>query len=389
MNATTQSIKYLIISVFLTLGLGFLSCGSDGDDNGPEVPSKDFVKLDKDTAKLYVNEQIILNPTFSSEAISQKLFKWTTDKSNIVKIEENEDKSVTITALGLGKVMVKIEAVDESISDSCLITVSRNANDIVRVLAIGNSFTVNAMNEHFYKLAISGKKKVVIARLTKGGQTLQEYLSSAKNNLPEYNYWKIDENGAATSIDGKTMAEVISDEKWDYISFQQQSERGDEYDECAPYIPGLIEYVKNKSSNPNTQYVWFQYWPFALNYTWNDFDERYGRDQLKMLAALVDVGNRCSKLVDPNMLIFPFGTTIQNVRSSSVGDNVCADGYHLNTYGCFTVSCTWYEAIFGDVINNPYKPAGISDINIEISKYAAKYAVAKPRMATDMTDFKE
>ena len=371
------------ISTFLllifTLLLGISSC-SDSDND--EVEKEKYVKLEKSSIELSENEEITITPIFSSKEVAEADFRWSVDQENIVKITPNFDHSATIKALNKGKVTLKIECVDINLSATCEITCT--GDGVIRILAIGNSFTDNAMNAHVHHLATKGGKEVVIARLTAGGETLDGHWNNAQQNSKSYSYWKMDKEGKTTTVGGKSMEEALADEKWDYISFQQQSERVGKFDSFEPYIPKLVEYAKNKSQNPSCEYVFFQAWAFGTNYplSWTDFEEDYGRDQNVMLTAITDVANRISKLVDPKMLIFPFGTTIQNGRTSSLGNDYCSDGYHLNAYGCFTVACTWYEQIFGNVANNPYQPSEFSEKEITVAKIAAKHAVSNPNQIT-------
>lgn len=83
------------------------------------------------------------------------------------------------------------------------------------------------------------------------------------------------------------------------------------------------------------------------------------------------------------------GTTIQNGRTTSIGDEWDKDGYHLNTaYGLFAAACTWYETISGNsVLENAWKPSSVTDGQAEIARNAAHYAVEKPFEVTDMSDY--
>jgi len=62
-----------------------------------------------------------------------------------------------------------------------------------------------------------------------------------------------------------------------------------------------------------------------------------------MYTAIVDASKRITELEEISVLI-PSGTEIQNARTSSLGDTLTRDGYHLElTYGRFTAACTWYQ----------------------------------------------
>lgn len=105
-----------------------------------------------------------------------------------------------------------------------------------------------------------------------------------------------------------------------------------------------------------------------------------------MHVAIVNAVEQSCKLITPNMSTIPAGTAIQNGRTSAIGDKFCQDGYHLNRdIGRFAVACTWYEFVFGNVMDNLYQPENIPEHHTAIAKRAAYCAVAKPGEVTDMS----
>lgn len=381
----------LTLLLFLLISIGAISCGGGSDapenpgtGNGPVTPETEYVTLDKESARLDIGEIVTITPIFSGQTLSAKNFAWTTNESDIVRLMPNQDRSVEITGLKAGSAEVKFAADDNSASVICKIVV-RDPNSVVRILGIGNSFTDDAIQTYLSDLANAAGKKVVIARLTYGGAELSDHAEWAKSNAKVYAYWKMDENMVASSSGGKSVMDAVADENWDYISFQQQSVAAGQFNTYVPFLPDLVEYIRSKTQNTDTQYTVLQTWSFAYNYTYPDY-AYYGTNQLKMLDSLTSAAYRVSEMVTPKMAVLPAGTAIQNGRTSSVGDSFCRDGYHLDmSIGRFTVACTWYEAIFGNVAGNPYKPAGMSDKYAEIAKNAARLAVDKPKSVSEMT----
>lgn len=255
----------------------------------------------------------------------------------------------------------------------------------IRILGIGNSFTVDALNEYLHKLAAADGRRVVTAHLTIGGATLEEHAANAKADAPNYRYVKTDWDGKVVASEVKSVSGAVLDEKWDYVCFQQQSWLAGQFDSYEAWLPELAAFVKDRASNPDMTCAILQTWAFAHDYGYPDY-EQYDNDQLTMYRALVDATERAGALVTPGMLVIPAGTAIQNGRTSVIGDAFCRDGYHLNgAIGRFTVACAWYAAIFGDdVMNNPYVPENIPARHVEIAKRAARYAVVNPGEVTDM-----
>jgi hypothetical protein len=257
----------------------------------------------------------------------------------------------------------------------------------VRILAIGNSFSQDAVEQYLYELAETEGIEIIVANLYIGGCSLERHVSNARNNSAVYEYRKITE-GTKTNKSNMTLAAGLTDEDWDYISLQQVSGNSGQYETFAASLPELVQYVKDHASNENMKLMLHQTWAYAANSSHADFPN-YDKNQTKMYEAIVDAVNRASQLVGINIII-PSGTAIQNGRTSYIGDNFTRDGYHLEiTYGRYTVACTWFEKIFGkNVVGNTYAPEGVHASKIAIAQHAAHAAVQRPDAVTAMEEYK-
>ena len=263
----------------------------------------------------------------------------------------------------------------------------RDNKDVVKILAIGNSFSQDALETYLYELAKAENIQVIIGNLYIGGASLELHWNNAKENKPAYQYRKIDIYGNKTNTPETSIADAIADEDWDYISFQQVSSSSGIYESYVEPLPLLFEYVKQKTTNPDVKYVLHQTWAYAQDATHTGFTS-YNNEQLTMYNAIVDAAWRAKDLV-PIDIVVPAGTAIQNGRTSVIGDNFCSDGYHLDiNIGRYTAACTWFETLFNvNVIGNSFKPDALSDFEAEIAQHAAHYAVKKPKEITEMKDF--
>lgn len=268
-------------------------------------------------------------------------------------------------------------------------TAAESDADTVKILGIGNSFTVDAMEKYINELAKADGKIVITAYAAIGAATLEKHLQNAKSGEKAYQYVKRGEDGSVAAVSGKSIEDCVLDEKWDYIFFQQQSFLSGVFESYRPYIANLVQYVKSKSRNPGTIYCLLQTWAYAYDSPPSGF-EYYNNNQLVMFTALANAANKASKLVEPEMMIIPAGTAIQNGRTSVIGDEFCRDGYHLNDTGRFAAACTIYESIFksGNIKNNSYKPQNMPDNYADIVKTAAYYAVTEPDIITDLSEAK-
>lgn len=255
---------------------------------------------------------------------------------------------------------------------------SASAQDkILKVLAIGNSFSEDGIENYLYDLAKADGKKIIIGNMYIGGASVELHVKNSREDKTAYAYRKIGLDGEKVATKDVSISKAIADEEWDYISLQQASPFSGQYDVIMNDLPELIKYV-NSLKKPHTKLLYHQTWAYQHDSDHKGF-ANYDNSQSKMYTAIANTTKRISKIKDFDMVI-PAGTAIQNARTSSQGDTYTRDGYHLElTYGRFTAACTWYEKLFGiDVRKNSYKPAKVSDKQAKIAKQAAHKAVKKP-----------
>ncbi|HTN19210.1 MAG TPA: DUF4886 domain-containing protein [Pelobium sp.] len=259
---------------------------------------------------------------------------------------------------------------------------------VIKILAIGNSFSEDALEYFLYDLAKAGGHKIIIGNLYIGGAELALHWKNASGNKDAYSYRKIGKDGEKVVRSKMSIASALADERWDYISFQQVSSKSGLYQTYTEPLPALVNYVKEKVQNPDTRYILHQTWAYAQTSTHKGF-ANYGNSQKKMYSAIVKTTNKINKAYHFDMLI-PSGTAIQNARTSFVGDHMNRDGYHLNLIlGRYTASCTWYEKIFNEsVIGNTFHPEKLSNYETEMAQNAAHTAVLNPFKVTVLKQFK-
>lgn len=247
--------------------------------------------------------------------------------------------------------------------------------DTIRVLAIGNSFSEDAVEQHLYELAKADNKCIIIGNMYIAGCDLGKHLDNIRNNSAAYSYRKVI-NGKKRTISNVSIATALDDEEWDYVSLQQVSGSSGLYNTYTP-LGEIIENITVRE--PGAKIAWHTTWAYQGDSNHPDFPKYYS-DQLFMYNAIQT--SVLLMLTDyPEIkLVIPTGTAIQNGRTSFIGDNFTRDGYHLNsTYGRFTAACTWYEALTGvDVTQNSYRPANVTDEQSFVARYCAHYAVQNP-----------
>ncbi|MDD4516740.1 DUF4886 domain-containing protein [Massilibacteroides sp.] len=256
---------------------------------------------------------------------------------------------------------------------STSITVYGNDN-VVKVLAIGNSFSEDATETYLDDLARAGQVKMIIGNAMIGGCSLERHWNNALLDLPDYSYRKIDVQGEKKVEPKKTLLDMINDEDWDYITIQQASHFSGVYATYLPYLPNLVTYLKKHAKNPNVKIAFHMTWAYAKDSKHGGF-LKFGKDQNRMFDAIVDAVQRATAKSGIDIII-PAGPAIQYARESELGDNFCRDGYHLNDFGKFTAACVWYEVLTGKpATDNPFKLSEASTEQDIIIKKSAHRAI--------------
>ena len=244
----------------------------------------------------------------------------------------------------------------------------------IKILAIGNSFSEDAIEQYLHELADADGIETIIGNLFIGGCSLERHMQCVNGNLPDYRYRKIGVDGVTKETPKCVIARAIADEEWDYVSVQQASHFSGDYTTYQPYLSQLVAYVKAHTKK-DVKIVFHQTWAYAKNSDHGGF-KRYGNSQKQMYDAINGALKQVIKDIHPDVIV-PSGTAIQNARTSSIGDNMNRDGYHLNLlYGRYTAACTWFQAIFKrSVVGNSYAPEGVTAEQKNIAQKAASAAV--------------
>jgi len=249
-------------------------------------------------------------------------------------------------------------------------------NDTLRVLAIGNSFSEDAVEQNLHEIGLADGKVLIIGNLCIGGCTLERHYNNAKKNKPDYSFRKIGADGVRTKREKTTMAYGFRNEPWDVVSFQQSSGLSGKIETYEPYLPYLVNYARQRT-HKGSRIMLHQTWAYAKNATHKYF-YRYGNDQKQMYDSLCNAyGSMAEKY---GLELIPSGTAIQNSRGTFTGENATRDGYHLSYwFGRYMAACTWYEAITGrNVVGNAWQHPHLSPERITNAQRCAHAAAQHP-----------
>ena len=247
--------------------------------------------------------------------------------------------------------------------------------DTLRILAIGNSFSWNAVEQNLSAIALADGKCAIIGNMYIGGCSLERHWNNAQTDNTDYSYRKINQYDVKTTKGKVTLAEALADEPWDIVTFQQASHFSGFPETYEPYLTELIKYVQARVP-AGTKLYWHQTWAYAKTSKHSAFPN-YGSDQDKMYAMIMAASAKACK--EHGLTVIPCGTAMQDLRGTFVGDNVTKDGFHLNPLGCYTAACTWYQTLFGEsVVGNAFRPQYLTEEEVEVAQKAAAAAVKKP-----------
>lgn len=236
----------------------------------------------------------------------------------------------------------------------------------ISILAVGNSFAVDAMRNHLYDmLKAAGYDNVLLGILYVGGCSLDGHYSYILSDSPVYQL-QMNSSGKWVDTDSCAASRAFNQTNWDIVTIQQVSSDSGKADKYS-HLQDVINLVKAKCRG--AKILWHMTWAYQSDSTHSAFPD-YGSNQLKMYNAIINTTrSKVANNADVKGII-PAGTAVQNLRTSSLGDTVTADGYHLqDSYGDYTAALTWYCFLTGEKADTmTYRPAAIRDHFDEIAQ---------------------
>lgn len=225
--------------------------------------------------------------------------------------------------------------------------------DSIKILAVGNSFSVDAMEHLAVILKDAGVKEVVLGNLYIAGCSVWNHWNhtsnGAKENQADYKFYVNKGNGWTNSME--TMKTGLLYEDWDIITLQQVSQWSGKPDELSK-LPALIDYVKATTPNKEAKLFWHMTWAYESTFSNADKFGYYNNDQMTMYNAITDLVQTKINTNASFTGFIPSGTAIQNLRTSYLGDTLTRDGYHMSLdIGRYTAALMWFKELTGAPIS--------------------------------------
>ncbi|MBE6553937.1 MAG: DUF4886 domain-containing protein [Ruminococcaceae bacterium] len=257
------------------------------------------------------------------------------------------------------------------------------ATKSIKILAIGNSFSVDAMRYLWDICNQGGVKTVVLGNLYIGGCTLSTHWKNISNGSAAYTYYK-NTKGNWLTTEGKSVQAALAEEDWDIITIQQASGysgAGSTYQT----LDSILSFVHENKTNPDAEVYWHMTWAYQADSTHKDFPI-YQNSQSLMYEKIVQCVREQVKTKPQIAGVIPNGTAVQNLRTSYIGDTITRDGYHMNyAHGRYVTALTWYACLTGGSVDAiTWVPADYYTIrsDLPVMREAVKNALATPDSVT-------
>ena len=243
--------------------------------------------------------------------------------------------------------------------------------DSLRILAIGNSFTEDAMQYMDAMVKASGidMSRICVSTLTEGSSNFETWLNKDYENKV-FSLNRV--TGTAVMQHEGKLRELLH-QNWDVIVVQQSSTLSYDWKSFA-YLKGLEEKLLMYCTNPGLC--------LAFQLVWS-------HDHSEMPYVLEGNIACCKKMMNRYGidLIIPTGVAIQNARDTRLNDDMylTRDYWHLNKgMARYIATATWFESLFKPVFNvtvmdNSCQPDGKNAYDdIVLAKQCVIRAVTDP-----------
>ena len=254
----------------------------------------------------------------------------------------------------------------------------------IKILAIGNSFSSDAVEYLWDICDAAGIEDIVIGSLYIGGCSLDTHWSNMEGDKAAYQYYLNDFGTWKSSK--KSIRAALESEGWDIITIQQVSQDSGR-PETFGNLDHIIDYINEHKTNEYARIYWHMTWAYQSDSTHSGF-ANYGGDQMRMYDSIVNATKDVVLKTEYIAGVIPSGTAIQNLRTSTVGDTLTRDGYHMSyDLGRYTAALTWFKTLTGlDIDSIDWMPKAYADSirpNLEMIREAVGAAVEMPFEVTE------
>lgn len=285
---------------------------------------------------------------------------------------------------------------------ACLLCVCAVAQEsrTLRVLAIGNSFSEDAVEQYLWDLGHEVGVNLIIGNAYRGGWSLSAHWHDASTRAADTEFRKV-VDGRRTNLGRHTIRDIVTDEPWDIITFQQVSQEAGRPESYEPGLSLMIGYVRALALVDTVRLGFHQTWAYAQDSDHRGF-ANYDGNQFLMYANITAAVEQAMHFHREDLSFYvPTGTAIQNARTSSLAERpmgasdqqpvnreLTRDGFHLNyTIGRYIAACTWLEALTGiSPVGLKTRPKSLTPQQALLAQQAAHAAILVPMAVTPIDE---
>ena len=279
----------------------------------------------------------------------------------------------------------------------------------LRILFIGNSFTMDAVTHLPGMLAAAGLNKVHMVHMYYGGRLVSQY-NSGWTTSSDYKMYECKPGQSSwTTTSNTNLAEVAASQKWDIVTIQEHTGNAAAWvwnSTAKANFQQLIDKVKaaQNGHTPKFYYIMSQAYANMSKIGSGSKPSMTWTDQAGMWEVITSFGKKVMEEL-PFDDIISTGVMLQNLRTSSINNemDLTRDGYHMdNGISRYGASCTVFEKLITPKFNvtldgNTYRftvsnttdgsySTPVTDANAPVALQAARYAIQSPYVVTDMSN---
>lgn len=218
---------------------------------------------------------------------------------------------------------------------------ARHQGSPLKILAIGNSFTINATHFLPWLVDMIDGDSICVARLTRSGCSLAQHWESHVSGNPDYDLYFSDA-GQWVKSEIKTFDEALCLLDWDIVTFQQASYLSGIWKSYQPYLEYLSRLCRE--THPGVSLAWHYTWAYRPG-TQHDGFASYDWDSEKMHDAIIEAGNLASEGMEYQL---PSANLIHDMRKAypEVENQFSDDGYHISDpLALYALTLLWHEKL--------------------------------------------
>ncbi len=292
-----------------------------------------------------------------------------------------------------------------------LIAMSSVSAKELKVLMIGNSFSVCVGNYLPQIVAADGENKLVLTSAYIGGCTLERHYNNLVKAEKEANFkpyqvkvWDSAVNPVKAKAVRKNVNELLKNNQYDVISIQQGSQKSFDFTSYEPYAGEIIKYIRKYQKN--AEIVIQQTWSYRKDskrfpkliadqvVMYNKLKDAYGKLAAKYQLRVIPMGDAVQiyRGDTPVKYTVPTKTYKRPELPSDAGDvvgkfawrknkktqeySMGADCHHLNFRGEYMQAALWYMFLFDAPVEKiKFAPQKVDAKEVALLKNCAAKAI--------------